>query len=94
MHRAHEPFDRKLTYKPDTVQKDALSYADTGAQTCSSGTEILELLNCPEDYLIPTSHRIRGIKKSSLDIKEVLLLLIQVRIWKFFGILPLGVRSS
>ena len=78
MQWAHESFVRLLSYKPPTDTKEIDSFADSGAQTCSSGPEILQHLNCPEKYLIPTSHRIKGITQNGLRIKGVLLLHIQL----------------
>ena len=54
-----------------------LAYADTGAQTCCAGTNLLDTLNCPISYLIPTSHNIRGITETSLAIVGVLLVKIE-----------------
>ena len=70
MHAAHERFgvkwkgSRKGIHKPHTVR----TLADSGCQTCTAGIDILEEIGCPLPYLVPTSHRIMGITKSSLDI--------------------------
>ena len=42
--------------------------ADTGCQTCTAGLDFIELMGCPKSYLVPTSHKIRGITKSGLGI--------------------------
>ena len=55
-----------------------LAFADTGAQTCSSGPEIQRLLGYPDGYLVPTNHRIRGITDNRLEVKGVLFLVIKV----------------
>ena len=52
--------------------------ADTGAQTCASGPELLRVLNLHEKYLIPTSHRIVGVTQSFMDIIGVALVQIEV----------------
>ena len=51
--------------------------ADTGAMTCSGGMELLELLHCPERFLLKTSHRIHGVTGTSLDVLGSLLLRIE-----------------
>ena len=47
--------------------------ADTGAMTCSGGTELLDLLHCPTRFLLKTSHRIHGVTGTSLDVMGSLL---------------------
>ena len=54
------------------------AYADTCCQTCTAGTDFIEQINCPESYLVPTSHRIIGITASSLNIIGSVLLRIEV----------------
>ena len=78
MHQAHESFGRYARHRDIKSNVATSSFADSGAQTCSSGPEILDLLNCPDEYIIPTSHRICGITNSALDIRGVLLLHIRV----------------
>ena len=51
--------------------------ADTGAMTCSGGMELLKLLDCPEKFLLRTSHRIHGVTGASLDVVGSLLLQIE-----------------
>ena len=48
--------------------------ADTGAQTCTSGQEILSSLKCPSSFLLKTRHRINGITKDGLDVMGALLI--------------------
>ena len=55
-----------------------LAFADTGAQTCSSGPDIQKLLGYTDGYLVSTTHRIRGITDNRLHIKGVLFLRIKV----------------
>ena len=45
---------------------------NTGAQTCSSWPEILKVLRCVNDHLVPTSHRICSITKDQLNIRGLL----------------------
>ena len=55
---------RKGVFRP----RQAQGLADTGCQTCTAGVDFLNLMGCPQSYLIPTSHRINGITKSGLGI--------------------------
>ena len=55
------------------------AYTDTCAQTCVAGETLLDKLNLSTDILIPTSHRIVGVTKQSLDIIGVLLATIHYR---------------
>ena len=48
---------------------------DTGAQTCSSDPEILKVLGCTSNILIPTSH---GIMDDQLHIKGIVFMSIRV----------------
>ena len=50
------------------------SIADTGCQTCTGGTDILEVLKCPRSYLVPTTHRIMGINASNLGLVGAIML--------------------
>ena len=69
MHAAHERFgsrwkgSRKGIYRPTWVE----SVGDTGCQTCTIGVDISRQF-CPDDYLIPTRHKIVGITDASLKI--------------------------
>ena len=45
---------------------------------CTVGTDLLEKMGIPKSYLVPTTHRILGITKSSLDISSAFLLHIEV----------------
>lgn len=79
MHTAHEKFgmkwkgSRKGAYKPHTVT----TLADSGCQTSTAGIDLLEEIGCPITYLIPTTHRIMGITKLSLDLIGSVLLRIE-----------------
>ena len=76
MHHAHQSFGRKwknMPHHPTECQIKA--FTDTCAQTCTSGPKILEQLQCPASFLIPTSHGIHGITKNPLEIMGTLLLL-------------------
>ena len=75
MQHAHKSFGRPLPGKsgiPDETKLQA--FADTCAQTCTSGPEIMEQLHCPASALVPTSHGIHGITENSLSILGALLL--------------------
>ena len=73
MTHAHKSFGKHITGKPLSAQQVS-SCTDTGAQTCSSGPEILERLGCSDDILVPTRHRIKGITDTPLDISGALFL--------------------
>ena len=80
MHNSHAKLGKCLTRQeyarvPNGARTTAC--ADTGAMTCSSGPEILKLLHCPERYLLKTSHRIRGVTGTNLDVLGSLLLRIE-----------------
>ena len=76
MNAAHQKFGRRWvgSHKEIHHPKSMKACADTGAQTCTSGPEILELLKCPDNYLVPTSHKIHGITDTDLDILGAILL--------------------
>ena len=80
MHSAHTKLgvnwkgSRKGIYQPRVVS----AITDTGCQTCTAGVEFLEVIACPESYLIPTRHQIVGITDSSLGIIGAVLLRIEV----------------
>ena len=59
----------KLPDKPPAIITKAT--ADTGAQTCTSGTHILR--NIPNCWLLPTSHNLKGVDNNSLHINGVLI---------------------
>jgi hypothetical protein len=80
LHDAHKNFGREIPATTLRNVHDGVivnSCADTGAQTCASGLEILKVLNVSEKFLIPTSHRIIGVTQSCMDIAGVLLLKIE-----------------
>ena len=68
---AHASFKRPIPPTATSTKSEGL--ADTGAQTCASGPQILNALGIKQNDLIPTSHHIRGVTKSHLDIQGVLL---------------------
>ena len=76
LHKAHSKMHKWWTSKASVkyTEKEIMSLADTGAQTCTSGKEILTALNCPKNYLIKTRHRIKGITDSRLHILGALML--------------------
>ena len=80
MHATHERLGKRWKGNRrgifDPTETEAI--ADTGCQTCTAGLEILELLNCPESYLVPSSHKIVGITHTSLGIVGTLFLRISV----------------
>ena len=72
--RAHKSFDVKLVSKLHHKLTSTIinAFADTRAQTCLTGPEILQLLKCPESYLVPMSHCIHGRTDTHLDIIGIL----------------------
>ena len=76
MHAAHQALGKRWQGSRkgifDTISAEAV--ADTGCQTCTAGQEILEQVNCPQSYMIPSSHRIVGITDDSLGIVGAILL--------------------
>ena len=80
MQESHAKLGKHLTGKERAFIVNgarAAGCADTGAMTCSAGPELLELLHCPERFLLKTSHRIRGVTGTSLDVLGSLLLRIE-----------------
>ena len=75
MHGAHERFGCR--WKGSRVGYDKPksfdSTADTGCQTCTAGADVIRQL-CPDEYLVPTRHRIVGITDASLHIIGMALL--------------------
>ena len=77
---AHEKFgvkwrgSRKGAYQSKRVKV----VADSGCQTCIAGTDLLERIGCPEDFLIPTRLSIVGITKDSCDITRSILLRVEL----------------
>ena len=69
-----EPPDNRTYCRTQITQ----AVADTGAQTCSSGPEILEVLGCSSNILIPTSNRMHGITYDQLHIKGIVFMHIKV----------------
>ena len=55
-----------------------VAFADTGAQSCSSGPETQTLLRYPDEYLMLTTHRVRCITNNRLHINGVLFLCVRV----------------
>ena len=81
MAESHAKSGRTLSEKKTSRRTHCIrAVADTGAQTCSSGLEILKILGCTSDSLIPTNHRIRVITDDQLRIKGVLFMRISVGI--------------
>ena len=75
---AHSKFGRRLRNPTDQRSHRIIALADSGAQTCSCGPEVQRMLKCPDGYLIPTTHRIRGITEDRLHIKGVVFLRIKM----------------
>ena len=62
---------RKKAQLPDVPPiVPATAIADTGAQTCTAGLQLLQLI--PEHWLIPTSHRLKSVDNNNLPIRGVL----------------------
>ena len=51
--------------------------ADTGAQTCTAGTDLLKTISGAERWLLKTRHRIRGVNNVGLSVKGALIVDIQ-----------------
>ena len=47
--------------------------ADTGAQTCTTGTDVLAQLTNSKHWLLATTHRLRGVGNNILDIAGALI---------------------
>ena len=56
MDKSHAKFGRTLSEKTSRRTHRIQAVAGTGAQNCSSGLEILKILGCTSDSLIPTNH--------------------------------------
>ena len=80
MHAAHKKFgvQWRRSHKGIHKPRKADAVADSGCQTCSAGTDVLNNIGCPVEYLVPTSHQIVGITDSLLDITGAVLLRIEV----------------
>ncbi len=81
MHVAHRKFgiQWKGSRRGAHKSRRTKAVADSGCQTCSAGTDVLEQIGCPIGYLVPTSHRIIGITDDSLlDIMGSVLLRLEV----------------
>ena len=80
LHKAHHDFKKGIAMADLQTMNHHVAIkclADTGAQTCASGPELLEVLNMHPKYLIPTSHRIVGVTQSFMDIMGVALVKIE-----------------
>ena len=72
--RAHQKvaaFKMPKSPIPPYVKVGAI--ADTGAQTCTAGTDILNIINGAERWLLKTKHRIKGVNNSGLSVKGALI---------------------
>ena len=67
-HRAFKSRDIGSRHTIYSTKKICNAVADSGAQTLTSGAEILEIFNCPMSYLIMTRHRINGITSDGLQV--------------------------
>ena len=76
MHTAHKLLGRRWPPNQPQASGRVSIIADTGAQTCTSGPEILSSLQCPASFLLKTRHRINGITKDGLDLMGALLVCI------------------
>ena len=80
MHNAHKKLgltwkgSRKGAFDDHTLE----AIADTGCQTCTAGKDILSKLCCPDNFMIPTSHKIVGITSASLGIVGAVMLRITI----------------
>ena len=75
MHWAHKSSGKKWQNNcPAPTEYGIQAYTDTCAQTCTSGQEILSMLQYHSSYLVLTTHRIARIMDRPLDIMGALLL--------------------
>ena len=73
----HKRYGRPVEEHTSIVVSSQIeAIADTGCQTCTSGSKLLKHLKVPLSYLIPTRHRIIGITDTTLEIKGALMLAI------------------
>lgn len=71
MHAAHEKLGRHISPSVKTRMMNDVHHvacADTGAMTCTSGPELLQVLRCPRHYMLRTTHRIQGVTGDGLQI--------------------------
>ena len=78
MHESHKKLGVKLRGRRKECSRNIQALADSGCQTCTAGKELLDILDIPESFLVPTTHRIMGITKDSLGIIGALLLRIEI----------------
>jgi len=43
-----------------------MAIADTGAQTCTAGTDLLSQLNCKTELFVKTRHRLRAVDDNNM----------------------------
>ena len=74
LHDTHAAFHCPLSCQPRDGKGQGIitAIADTGAQTCACGPDVLRKLGISESVLVPTSHSISGVTSSSVDITGVL----------------------
>lgn len=70
LNTTHSAFNRPVP-ESSTQAVKFNTIADTGAQTCACGPEIIRELGLAEQDLVPTSHRINGVTSSAMDILGV-----------------------
>ena len=78
LHNEHSILGKKWSHNRPKNCGVASVIADSGAQTCTSGPEILSTLNCPASYMLKTHHPINGITGDSLDVMGALLLKLEM----------------
>ena len=71
--RAYQNLHKSKTFPNITPIATIKATADTGAQTCTSGVQILTALPQGARWLLPTKHRLRGVDGTMLDIKGTLI---------------------
>ena len=77
LHAAHEKMGKLVSLSARSKMFGSITRtacADTGAMTCTSGPELLRALNCPQQYLVKTRHRIQGVTGDGLQIIGSLML--------------------
>jgi hypothetical protein len=70
----HTAFHKHISLNTNSNQGKCLTdaIADTGAQTCACGLDVIRALGISEQDLVPTSHRITSVTSAAMDIAGVL----------------------
>ena len=75
LHREHERWNKVL---PESTRRkvkkaaDGSSLADTGSQVCIGGKDLIEALNIPVSYLVPTNLNVTGVTRKGMTLLGVM----------------------